>query len=351
VAIRRDTLRLIRQLRNSIGVAADQAVRNLTRAWVAAVDDLDQAMADAITDIVTLAFHLGRWPYAWELARIHRLQVALETSDQALTALAAATVTEVTTVATGAVDTTVDIEPRILATQLPPGEIAAATKTFAQRLQPSALELIVGRTTQQITSTTRPLSRDAGDAVRRELVRGVALGRNPRVTAREMLKRVEGGFNGGLTRAMVIARTETLDAYRATAAYTHQANQDVIAGWVWISALSGRTCPACWGMHGTVHPAYEPGPLDHQQGRCTRAPKTKSWAELGLQVKEPPDLIPDAQVRFWALPEEQQAAIMGPGRLEALKSGRMTWDQLAVRRSTAAWRDSYIPRPIRDIAA
>jgi hypothetical protein len=62
-------------------------------------------------------------------------------------------------------------------------------------------------------------------------------------------------------------------------------------------------------------------------------------------------LIPDAQVRFWALPEEQQAAIMGPGRLEALKSGRMTWDQLAVRRSTAAWRDSYIPRPIRDIAA
>jgi len=244
-------------------------------------------------------------------------------------------------------------EPMVCASQLPAAVEGEAAAQFAGRISPSVLDAIVTRTGQQVTSSARPLSADATDAMNRALVRGVAVGANPNVVARDMLARVEGAFNGGLTRAITIARTEILDAYRDTSRYTHTANADVLDGWVWMATVTGRsatrTCPGCWAMHGRVFPTWQAGPLDHQQGRCARLPKAKPWRELGIDLDEPDDLIPDARVLFDSLPEADQVAILGRTRLNLLRSKAIAWDDLAVRRDNPGWRPSYVPTPVRDL--
>ena len=204
------------------------------------------------------------------------------------------------------------------------------------------LDAIVQRATTQITSRMWALSDEASEAMRRRLIQGVAAGRNPRETARLMVRDVEGDFDGGLARAQVIARTETIDAYRAGARAHHEANADVLAGWVWLANLSERTCPSCVAMHGTEHALDEPGPLDHPQGRCSRMPLVK------------PELVPGAPTPTiesgpeWLArqPEGVQRSVLGPRRFEAWQDGDYPASRWAVRRESPDWRASYAPGPI-----
>jgi hypothetical protein len=104
----------------------------------------------------------------------------------------------------------------ILTTQLP-GLVDPRDLLVNVRPRDRAFDVIVQRATEQITTRLRPLAPAADAAVRRELIRGVAVGSNPRATAARMVERAGGEFDGGLTRALVISRTETLDAHRAAA--------------------------------------------------------------------------------------------------------------------------------------
>ena len=204
------------------------------------------------------------------------------------------------------------------------------------------LDAIVQRATTQITSRMWALSDEATEAMRRRLIQGVAAGRNPRETARLMVRDVQDDFDGGLARAQVIARTETIDAYRAGAKAHHEANADVLAGWAWLANLSARTCSSCVAMHGTEHDLDEPGPLDHPQGRCSRMPLVK------------PELVPNAPKPTvesgpeWLerQPEGVQRSVLGPRRYEAWKAGGYPASRWAVRRESEAWRPSYGPGPI-----
>jgi SPP1 gp7 family putative phage head morphogenesis protein len=349
VAIRRDTLRRLRQLMATVGGRADATTRTLTTAWARAWDELTPAWQAAVADLIARAAADGVWPAPWQLARVERLGAAVVATASALDALAEharSTIGDGTgevVVAAGAA------EPWLIASQLPAAAQAAAAATYAARIHPTALDVIVARTGQQVTALTRPLSAEATEAMRRALVRGVAVGDNPRTAARDMVRRVQGGFNGGLARALTIARTEMLDSYRETSRYAHAANADVLSGWLWSCACDRRSCPGCWGMHGTSHTLDEPGPLGHQNCRCSRLPKTKSWRDLGIPLDEPADLLPDARARFDALPEADQVAIMGPARLAALRSGQVGWSDLATRRDNPGWRPSYVPTPVRDL--
>jgi hypothetical protein len=167
-----------------------------------------------------------------------------------------------------------------------------------------------------------------------------------------MVRNLEGEFNGGLTRALNLARTEILDSHRAAAEIGQEQHDDVLEGWVWHAELNnsrGRTCPSCWALHGKVFSLSVPGPIDHQQGRCSRTPKTKSWADLGFDIDEPDDLIPNAREIFDSLPEAEQVAIMGRARLDLLRSGGVTWEDLTELRTTPEWRDSYGVRSVKDL--
>ena len=206
---------------------------------------------------------------------------------------------------------------------------------------PAALEAIVKRATQQITARHYFLSQSATRSVKSALRLGMAAGDNPRTVARDMIRRTEGVFNGGLARAEVIARTELLDGYRNATNQAYVANRDVLDGWQWLAELSERTCPACLSMNGTMWPVNEPGPMDHHCGRCTSVPMIKPLNQLGIGGPEPRSAVPDSLGWFKSQPEAVQRQIMGPGRYDAWLAGRFPPERWAQRVETDGWRDAF----------
>lgn len=227
-------------------------------------------------------------------------------------------------------------------TQLPD----SASPTWG-RVSKKSIDAIVRRSTQQIHKLTKPLSANAVAAMKSELIRGVMVGNNPRVAARRMVNRVNGRFNGGSYRAEVIARTEMMDASREGAMLQRMANTEIVATWQWLCTLSSRTCSSCLSMNGREFPIDTPGPRDHQCGRCIGVPVTKTWAELGFDdIDEPASIFPDAKTWFKEQPRNVQLEIMGPKRLQALESGKLSWDDMAVLKQNEGWRPSYVPRQV-----
>ncbi|MFC8732170.1 phage minor head protein [Luteimicrobium sp. NPDC057192] len=347
MAVNDKTLRLIRRMRASIDKHVDQATRDLVAAWVTTWDDLVDQWQVAIDDLLTYQAANGAWPPAWRIARLDRVTRALQATQAALDDLAATTGTTILGVIPDLTAETVEWGDRILDSQLPPETQRGGVSIEFNRVDPASLQAIVERTTQQVTALTRPLSAEATAAMNRHLVRGVALGDNPRTAAAHMLRDIEGGFNGGLTRALTIARTEMLDAHRAADLAHRNANTDTLTGWTWLATLDRRTCPSCLAMNGQTFPPGTPGPNDHQNGRCIAVPTVKSWRDLGFHgITEPEDTFPDARTWFDGLSDEDQRAVMGPQRLELLKSGDVTWDDLTTTKSTPGWRTSQVVTPV-----
>lgn len=346
------SLRLLQQLRKTVGGHTDDAVRTMAGAWARSWRTLSAEWVTALGQIVDRVEATGVYPTAYDLGRLDRLATATARTHAALDALSTQAGTAAGAGTAQIVTATAAAEPAMMAAQLPPALAADGLRAYVRRIVPQALESITVRVQQQVHQRLWPLSADAVDAMHRRLVVGIAAGDNPRTAARAMVRDVEGAFNGGLSRAMTLARTEMLDAYRDTSAYVHQANADVVDSWIWIAALGPRCCPGCWAMHGTEWPVDQAGPWDHQQGRCARMPKVKPWAELGYAVDEPAgDLVPSAAARYAALTPTQRLTIMGPRRAALLDSGAITVADLATKRETPAWRPSYVPMAVRDLEA
>lgn len=342
--VTRETLRLAKQLRIDVNGTVDVAVRELVEAWARAWEQIDGSWQAAVDDLVRLSKD-GRWPSPAQIARADRAQKALQIATREILGLSEFTGVTVTTAAREVTDQVAFWQARLIASQMPrePGTVSADLVARFSLVDANAIGAIVERSVDQINARTRPLSKAATEAMKQALVRGVAVGENPRAAARRMMRLAEGQFNGGLSRALVIARTEILDAHRSGTAAAQFANADILQGWMWDAQLDKRTCPSCWAKHGTVYDLAIPGPNDHQQGRCARTPVVKSWKDLGFDITEPPSLISDAQQAFSRMPKTDQLQVLGPVRLKALDTGAMSWSQLSVRRTTNGWRDSYVP--------
>lgn len=308
--------------------------------------DLDKALAD----IWTVAWHdmraelerLGkRLPRVGALARAVSAERALAVLGQAMLAAnqqaAASTIANAQQLIAQAQD---DVRAMI-ATQLPDSQLI----TLAPQAE-AATASITARVIGQVTARHYFLQEEATQAMKRALMLGLTGGLNPKDVAQRMIDDVHGVFNGGLHRARVIARTEIIDAYRMSQRVEEQRHKDILAGWQWVAELSERTCASCVAMHGTIHPLDEPGPLDHQQGRCTRTPVTRTWKELGFDgIDEPPGLPQPGDGEKWLAkqPEDVQRHILGNKGYEAWQAGAWPSSQWARRRSTDGWRDSYVP--------
>jgi len=339
-----DTLRLQARLDAEVAGIVDDQARALVRAWVAAWDEISAELQKELVAIIGDAA-AGEVIPKLRVARSARLLSVLDYAARQLTTLSRDAGVSILTDLRSVVDQAAAVQARLVLTQMPssfvPSQVPAAT-----------IDAIVARSAQQITSRTIPLAPESSEALRRELVRGVVVGANPKITAQRMVRRGEIAFNGGLNRAMTIARTETLDAHRAGAAAGQAAHADVLTGWVWLAHLSPRTCPSCIAMNGTLHPLSEPGPLDHQQGRCARMPKTLSWESLGISAREPAGVgVTDSRRWFASLDAGQQRSILGDAGWAAWRRGDFPLDQWARRKTNNGWRDSYIPARPPQVAA
>lgn len=346
MTINRDALDAYKAANLLLDQTLDDQTRALVTAWVNAWDHAAREL-DTVAALLVAEARDGRIT-ARQVLRSERAMRALRVVQEALDGLADTAGVTITGSLSSVADQAIAAQRAIIGAQLP-----QPLQPYTTRVDPRQVQAAVERTTRQITAATRRLSREGQAAIRRELVRGVLVGSNPRTAARRMVRGIEDRFNGGLSRAMVISRTETMDAYRAAATAQRGTSSDVVTGWTWIAELSSRTCPACLSMHGSTHPAGDPGPNGHQQCRCTAVPTTASWAELGFpDLQEPRDVTPDADRWFEQQPADTQRRVLGDKGYAAWQSGDWPRERWATLRHTPGWRDSYVPsRPPSPVSA
>jgi SPP1 gp7 family putative phage head morphogenesis protein len=188
-------------------------------------------------------------------------------------------------------------------------------------------------------------------AAENALVQGMLIGKNPREVARDLRK----ALGTTLSRALTIARTETLRAHREATRASYQANSDIVKGWIWYSVTDERTCAACWAMHGTEHKLDERLD-DHPNGRCTMVPKTITWAEIGkrygIDLSDISDTNPEIEpgtTLFEKLSTQKQIAILGPAKYAAWKDGKFTLSDVVGRKRSKEWGTYRYERSLQDL--
>lgn len=209
---------------------------------------------------------------------------------------------------------------------------------------PANLEAVVAMS-EAATAGMVNLGSEQAQAIRDALTEAVARGRHPRELARWV--RDQAGLP--LTRALTIARTEQLRAYRTGSSLIYQQPQvqRVLDGWVWLSAADSRTCAACWAMHGSFHPVDEVMG-SHPNCRCTMVPKSKPWRDLGFDSDAEPQMPTPGPDLFRRLPERDQRRILGPGAFDSYRRGDLELDDMLARTSHPTYGPGIRRRGLAD---
>jgi SPP1 gp7 family putative phage head morphogenesis protein len=211
-------------------------------------------------------------------------------------------------------------------------EAALPEITFA-RLPTEAIQELVG-----VLANGSPLNKvldrlgpAAARDIREALITGLGSGHSVQKIAREIRQAIDVPR----WKALQIARTETMRAYRQSSLATYAANDDVLDGWYWLSAKSTRTCVACWDLHGTLFPLSKTFFPSHVACRCSSIPAVKG---------SHPNITAGA-VLFNELPADQQQTILGPSRYEMYASGTPLDDFVILTRGKD-WGGAYQVRPL-----
>ena len=185
----------------------------------------------------------------------------------------------------------------------------------------------------------RALAPAAVQGLTQKLTEAVALGWNPRKTARAM----QDGLSEGLQKALVIARDSQMRAYRMAS------DEQLLNAFGGsrsaplkkkrrLVAKDGRTCAACILADGELLELNEPM-FDHTQGRCIPIP-----VFVGDDPQEP-------QSYFKTLSEERQKALLGPGRYELWQSGQVKLADMATRTQHVVWGMSPAVKTLTELQA
>lgn len=211
-----------------------------------------------------------------------------------------------------------------------------ALATVLDRLPIEAVQELVGFASDgsPLRALFDALGPDVSRGIRDALSTAVSTGMNPRVTAR--LVRQQYGM--GLARALRIARTEQIRAYREATHQNYLRNADLLDGWVWLSAANRRTCPSCWAMHGTRHPLTERLD-DHPQGRCVMVPIVK-----GRTLP-----IPPGETLFRELSTADQVAVLGQAAQLAWSEGAVKLPDFVGRKDDPQWGTMRYAKSLRQV--
>lgn len=217
---------------------------------------------------------------------------------------------------------------------------------------PEAIQNIIGATQAgtPLSDLFTGFGSEAADLAGKALIRGVALGYNPRRIARE----VQDALGVSRARALTLCRTEMIRSYRAMQIENFRANDDVVSGWTWVCALSKDSCAACVAMHGTHHSLDET--LDeHPSGSCTMVPDTKSWADIlgpGIDTSGIPETNVEIQSGadwFSEQDAETQRGILGPGKYAAWKDGQFDFADIVGYAHSKEWGTSIKEKPLKEL--
>jgi hypothetical protein len=219
-----------------------------------------------------------------------------------------------------------------------PAPLQPAVTGVFNRLHAAAVETMIGFLAPESPlhgALTVQLGTAVADAVSDRLIAGIALGYNPRKTA-AIIRRELGR---GLTWSLTTTRTAQLWAYREASRASMIANSDIIRGWVWFSARDVRTCASCWAMHGSVH---KPSEVlnDHHCGRCVAVPLT-------VLEPEPSDKATPGEVLFGRLSEQEQRAILGPGKYAAWREGLFDFSALSTESVDRVYGPMRVETPLK----
>lgn len=167
----------------------------------------------------------------------------------------------------------------------------------------------------------------AGQAVAEALTDGITRG----LGATKIASNIRNALGGNMTRAMTIARTETMRAYREATSRTFNQNRDILVGWVWVASFSRRTCASCLALAGSVHRLDE-RMESHPRCRCVAQPLLRGQAVT----------IQKGDEWFATQPAEIQRAILGSNvAVNAHRDGRVTLTDFVGRQNSPQWGQPY----------
>lgn len=146
-------------------------------------------------------------------------------------------------------------------------------------------------------------------------------------------------FGKPLTNALRIIDHEQFRAYREAMLAQWRYNERYVTGWIWVSQRDSRTCLSCWALDGTWFPIWEPF-SDHPNGRCYPEPALAGEENrfAGRGEKE-----------FISLPEDIQLDIMGPGKYNLWRQGKVKLSDFIDEYNDPLWGRMYREKPLKKL--
>tara|TARA_Y100000310_G_scaffold152539_1_gene152015 strand:+ start:1005 stop:2105 length:1101 start_codon:yes stop_codon:yes gene_type:complete len=229
---------------------------------------------------------------------------------------------------------------RIVSAGLPPGIDVAVLEAGGvawNQIPDEALINLIGRLGDG--SPLRSLLDEIGPGVtarvQQELATAVVTGTGPRVAG----QRLRNVFGEGLSRALMVSRTEILRSYREGNRAQWLANPSVVRRWERRSARNERTCMACVALDGTIYEVEDPGDF-HINDRCSMIPITLTYREMGLDVDETPRSSISSRDWFAAQPEATQRKMMGNRAFDAWTDGDIGFEDFVHTERSTQWGDA-----------
>jgi hypothetical protein len=352
-----DLKRVTAQYHAAVQNLTENALTDLQGRWQGVQATLDLKIK-RLTDAIAAAQARGETVNVAWLTQARRLEQLRQAVQGDVSAFADGAADIVQQSVSGAVDLGQAAAQAALSATVPPGvnytfgvPPSDVTEELAGALQPGA----------PLTSLFGQLGSQVAAFAQQALFTGVALGEGPR----QIAQRLTWATNMAPRRAEVIARTETLRAWRHAQFANYQANRDVVQQWMWAADFGPRCCGACIAMDGTFH-NVDTELDDHICGRCSAIPITRSWAEILSDAGMSQDQIDalgltETSGMAWAQSRESgehwlsrqstevQNQILGPAKAEAWRQQAFPLERVVGVVHDPQWGSSIQERSLKQM--
>lgn len=318
----------INQHRDALRAREDATMRELARRWL----QVEHALQDSVDALALELANMDGAPNTvqiWQSQRYVRLrqQIAAQVANyrhfaENLIAAEQGTAINMAINHSAALINTVALD-------------VGATVDF-NRLPVETVNAIIGQSGDgsPLAAILADASKAGEDALRRQLITGLALGKNPVELARAAMRK---GLGTTFTRTPTIYRTEMLRAYRYTSLESYRGS-GVVTGYKRLSARDSSVCPACLFADGTIYELASEFD-SHVNCRCSITPIVKGY----------PLNIGTGQEWFNRQNEATQRTMLGKGRFELWRDGKVELSDMVTRVENADWGGALVPTTVNEL--